>query len=484
MVAGTAAHKRGDLSSAEAAYRAVLALGNHPGGAILLANVLLLRAAAEPGLDLAARQVLRAAALPLARSCVARVDSRAPGERKLLLSRFAYFLLGFAGYMAAEDGAATRAAMLPPPAERAAMLAEATECLQRVVALEPGYALGWRNLALALKAGERHGEAEGALRAAVAASGSAPPWDLLYRHGKALKRCGRDSEALARYCDAVEAGGRAAELPLFWLRVAVAEARERPAAVAAELHARCADLLGRFGGGDGSSGGGEPPAAYVRKLFDGYSAHFDAHLVGVLGYKTPDTMRALARATFGEGAAWRACADLGCGTGLAGAAFRDLVRGPLDGCDLSPGMVAEAAKRAGLYRTLEAGEVVEWLGKCTAGGVCYDLILSCDVLVYIGALEGLFDSVAASLRGAAAAAGGADATPPPAFMFSTEALLEGDGPEATFALSASGRVRHSTAYVRRLAAARGLAVRAHAREAIRENLGLPVWGDVFIACLA
>ena len=513
MVAATAAHKVSNFPAAEAAYRAVLAQGPHPGAAALLANALLSRASTEAGLDVAARQRLRASALPFARASVEGVGARAAGERRTLLARYAYFLLGFAGHVSDEGGAGARGALLPPPAERAALLAEATDALQRVVALDPGYALGWRNLSLALKAGERHGEAEAALRAAVAASGAAPPWDLLYRHGKALKRCGREGEALARYCDAAEAGGAAAELPLFWLRVALAEGRERPGAVAPELLSRCAGIVGRLcgaeGGGSGGGGGGgsgsgsgssgataaaaaAPPLSYIRKLFNGYSAHFDAHLVGVLGYKTPDTMRSLARATFGEGAAWRACADLGCGTGLAGVACRGLVRGPLDGCDLSPGMVAEAEKRAGLYRLVEAGEVVEWLESRAAGGAFYDLVLSADVLVYIGALERLFDCVARTLRGAAAAAAGEGASdsaapplpspppPPPVFMFSTEAQLgEGVGAGATFELSATGRCRHAASYIRRLAAERGLTVHAHAREAIRENAGLPVMGDLW-----
>ncbi len=480
MVAGTSAHKRRDFAAAESCYRAVLAVGPHPGAAALLADALVSRAATEPGLDPAARVSLRASALSLARASVAGVDGRPVGEHCVLLARHAYFLLGIAGYVVSKGGAPTCGA-LPPAGERAALLAEATEALQRVVALDPEYVRGWRNLALARKAGGRHFEAEVALRNAVAASGAAPPWDLLYHHGKALKRCGRAAEALARFCDAAEAGGSAAERPLFWLRLALAEAPTRPGVLAPALLDRCLELLARYSG----SGGGAPPPSYVRTLFDGYSTRFDAHLVGVLGYRAPYSLRALTLATFGEGAAWHACADLGCGTGLAGVAFRDLVRGPLDGCDLSPGMVAEADKRAGLYRLLETGEVVQWLAGRTAGGACYDLILSFDVLVYIGLLEPLFDAVAQSLTAAAedvraAAAEGAAGAPPPAFVFSTEALLGEDGPEVTFELNSAGRCRHSAAYIRRLAAARGLVVHAHAREAIRKNAGLPVIGDLWV----
>ena len=68
-------------------------------------------------------------------------------------------------------------------------------------------------------------------------------------------RGGREGEALARYCDAAEAGGAAAELPLFWLRVALAEGRERPGAVAPELLSRCAGFVGRLEGVCGARAG-------------------------------------------------------------------------------------------------------------------------------------------------------------------------------------------------------------------------------------
>ena len=519
MRAATAAHQASDFARAEAAYRAVLALQPHPGAAILLANVLLSRATAqEPALPLAERCALRASSLPLARSCLHRIDERSAAQRVRLWTRFAYYLLAFNGLLKVEGcirGAAA-AAVLPPDPARAALLAEATEALQRVVALDAGYTLAWRNLSLALSAANRRPEAEAAMRAAVDSvrgGAAAAPWELLYKHGKCLKRVGREADALARYCDAVEASRGAEELPLFWLRVALAEGAQQqqqpsqpPRAGGAPLPAaclaRCRALLERFGGGAGGANGlAAPPDSYIRKLFDGYSANFDAHLVGVLGYKTPASMRALALATFcGQSAPppppWRQCADLGCGTGLAGVAFAGLVAGALDGCDLSPGMVAEAEKRA-LYRELAAREVVGWLRAQSARGVFYDLLLSADVLVYIGPLEALFAAAAESLRGAAAAAAApataaaAGGAAPPAFLFSTEAMLAeggeggegGAGGDATFALTATGRCTHAAGYIRRLAREAGMRVAAHTREAIRENAGLPVLGDLWALAL-
>ena len=501
MRRGTALHQQCDYGGAEKLYREVLALSPHAGASILLANAMLSRATAlASGLSVQERLALRAASLPLARAALDKVEEREPAQRVRLLARFAYYLLAFAGLVKVEGcvrGSAAEAA-LPAAPERAALLAEATEALQRVVGLDPAYTLAWRNLGIALTASARPAEAEAALRSALGslAAGARAPWELLYKHGKCLKRLGREAEALQRYCDAAEASEGREELPLFWLRVALAEARERAGALPPALLARCTGILARYGNGNGAPGSaplGAPPNAYIRKLFDGYSAHFDAHLVGVLGYRTPASLRELALGACGRGAAWRACADLGCGTGLAGVAFQDLLAqgGAMDGCDLSPGMVAEAEKRAGLYRVLQAAEVVEWLAGRTAGGVHYDLILCADVLVYIGPLEPLFAGVAQSLRGAAGAraaalegeASGASAAlplPPPVFVCSTEALLGQEAPGATYELSATGRCRHSAAYIRRLAGENGMVVHAHAREAIRENAGLPVLGDLWV----
>ena len=88
--------------------------------------------------------------------------------------------------------------------------------------------------------------------------------------------------------------------------------------------------------------------AHVRGLFDGYASRFESHLVNELGYRAPSdlyelTMGALAEEA-GEEASLRASlrvVDLGCGTGLAGALFKN-VSSYLAGGDLSPNMVSES----------------------------------------------------------------------------------------------------------------------------------------------
>ena len=49
--------------------------------------------------------------------------------------------------------------------------------------------------------------------------------------------------------------------------------------------------------------------------------------------------------------------DVGCGTGLAGVALRELGFSAIDGTDISPGMLRKAAARTGLYRFLYLGDL-------------------------------------------------------------------------------------------------------------------------------
>jgi len=126
--------------------------------------------------------------------------------------------------------------------------------------------------------------------------------------------------------------------------------------------------------------------AYVRTLFDQYASRFDTALIENLAYRGPQLTRE---------AITRVCAqrhrpphfaralDLGCGTGLAGAALRPLV-GHLVGVELSERMI-ERARARGIYDRLEMGELRAFLEKPQEAA--YDLIVAIDVLVYVADLE-------------------------------------------------------------------------------------------------
>src|SRR5262249_34468402 len=97
------------------------------------------------------------------------------------------------------------------------------------------------------------------------------------------------------------------------------------------------------------------PAAYVRHLFDQFAPAYDRRMLEELGYQAPAILRALFAMLKGSEARNLAILDLGCGTGLSGAAFKGLAA-RLDGVDLSPNMI-EAAKERGIYDRLEVADL-------------------------------------------------------------------------------------------------------------------------------
>jgi predicted TPR repeat methyltransferase len=194
------------------------------------------------------------------------------------------------------------------------------------------------------------------------------------------------------------------------------------------------------------------PAGYVRALFDDYAPRFDSHLTVELDYRAPalivDALDRLA-----PGRRFSLALDLGCGTGLMGAAVRDRTL-RLEGVDLSPVMVAEAARR-GVYDAVEAGDLVAWLR--TRRGA--DLVLAADVLVYLGNLAPLFAAVAGALS-----QGGL-------FAFTVETHGD-DG----FVLGRSLRYAHCQSYLRERAADAELAVRLLEPAVTRRDAGEDVPG--------
>ena len=151
--------------------------------------------------------------------------------------------------------------------------------------------------------------------------------------------------------------------------------------------------------------------------------------------------------------------DLGCGTGLCAPLFRGMA-GTLVGVDLSPQMLDRARQRK-LYDRLVLGEITEELRKKRNA---YDLIVSADVFIYVGALEAVFDAATRALR------------PGGWFAFSIESEEGGDG----FVLRASGRYAHSIAYISRLAEAAGLREVHLQKSVLRMDKGQPIDGYIVV----
>src|SRR5947209_13086004 len=115
---------------------------------------------------------------------------------------------------------------------------------------------------------------------------------------------------------------------------------------------------------------------YVRTLFDQYAPRFDRALED-LNYSAPAMLRDAVRA---HGARFGTMLDLGCGTGLAGAAFRPQVDW-LVGVDLSSKMIEEARKK-GLYDRLTVGDIAQHLAERRAQNANFHLIIAADVFAY------------------------------------------------------------------------------------------------------
>jgi predicted TPR repeat methyltransferase len=206
------------------------------------------------------------------------------------------------------------------------------------------------------------------------------------------------------------------------------------------------------------------PLVYVRTLFDQYAPLFDAALEG-LSYRAP----ALLLAAITDHCVWRGrrlrfgtVLDLGCGTGLAGAAIRPVCDW-LVGVDLSPAMVVKAREK-GLYDRLETAEIGAFMTAERDAASRYHLILAADVLPYVGDLAPIM-APAASLLDAGAL-----------FGVSVETHA-GDG----VVLGEKLRYAHSETCVRDAIASAGLVLHSLEQVSTRNESGTPVASLVVVA---
>ncbi len=201
------------------------------------------------------------------------------------------------------------------------------------------------------------------------------------------------------------------------------------------------------------------PRDYVRNIFNHYAAIFEKQLVGELQYQAPGQLRAavMRRRRDGFGAAL----DLGCGTGLVGAAFGGLVESWY-GADLSPAMIAEAAAK-GFYDGLYVDDIVDFLTVGSGGVARFELVTAADVFIYIGNLAPTFAAVRDHIA------------PDGVFALSVEVTEDAD-----YELRPTGRYAHSEEYVRALAAEHEFGVEACDTVTLRSEHGQPVSGLVFV----
>ena len=214
------------------------------------------------------------------------------------------------------------------------------------------------------------------------------------------------------------------------------------------------------------------PAEYVVGLYSTFAEKFDELLVNKLDYKTPAMLRRLLDTVDngnGQGQKaprkkWHTGVDLGCGTGLSGMAFRDIIE-KMIGVDLSGEMLLRAKQRC-IYEDLILGDVSSAF---INDGTVYDIVFACDVFVYIGDLTEVFDAVSKSLHTAGL------------FCFSTESL-EDDPAQypRPFMLHSCARFAHKQSYIEHLAQDYGFEILRLQVAPIRKNQGKPVKGMLVI----
>jgi predicted TPR repeat methyltransferase len=203
------------------------------------------------------------------------------------------------------------------------------------------------------------------------------------------------------------------------------------------------------------------PDAYVQHFFDAYAEGFEKSLVDGLGYDTPRQLFACLLGCTGlqdMQKQYTQGLDLGCGTGLGGIAFKEIVT-VFDGVDLSANMLAQAAAK-GCYQGLYQDSISQFLQTTTA---TYDFFLATDVFIYVGALDDIFTGLRAVAR------------PGAIFCFSTETLGS-----SGYQLQQTGRFAYSRDYIHNIAAVTGWTVMTGKETKLRKEKGQWLAGDLWI----
>ena len=321
-------------------------------------------------------------------------------------------------------------------------LAEARQHLRKALEIAPGFARAWHAMGVMEAEAGRLAEAESLFCGAMAITPAyLAPYEAM---AKLMQLTGRSAEAAeVRQRQAMAACGEVKRTPAVEEAIAALEKKVELSPAAAQLqfllaaHARVVPPS-------------KVPADAVVGLFDRYADGFDDHLRNKLQYRVPEFIAQAVAATKPQQKL--DVLDLGCGTGICGELLRPFAA-TITGVDLSPKMI-EKSRARGCYDRLEIGDIVDVMKRLARS---FDLLVSADVLIYIGDLAPTFEAAAGSLR------------PGGRFVFSVEA---GEGER--YVLRPTRRYAHSADYVQKLAAMFGFIEERFDRVVARLDADQPV----------
>lgn len=200
------------------------------------------------------------------------------------------------------------------------------------------------------------------------------------------------------------------------------------------------------------------PTEYIEDLFDNYAGYFEQHVLDALQYNVPQSMRHALNHVLHAPLASLTIYDLGCGTGLAGAAFHDLAI-QLVGVDLSEKMLNKA-KQKNIYHLLLKQDFVAALSEHHQ---TIDLIIAADAFVYSGDLLPILTATFHALK------------PQGLLIFTTEISQQGD-----YELLTTGRYAHHLVYLQRIAKESGFIWIDHQIITARLQDGQPLYAYLVV----
>ncbi|MFP4392892.1 MAG: tetratricopeptide repeat protein [Desulfohalobiaceae bacterium] len=306
---------------------------------------------------------------------------------------------------------------------------EASAWIKQALDADPAYDQPWINLANLLEKQGDLQEAEVAAKNAV----------LLKESPSALVRLGYVLQRQERLEEALEVYGRALEID--------PEDSKGVTLFLAALGLRTTPS--------------RAPRVLVQRIFDHYANYYDRHMCHTLEYRGPEVILNLLSSWLQEKDVQQAAShgldilDLGCGTGLCGQTLSPFAK-TLEGMDLSRRMLAKA-QELGVYHKLIESELTQGLQGLEGQ---YDCITACDVFVYLGDLEPVFQGVYDRLR------------PGGLFAFTVESLNESGG----LKVSKNTRYKHSREYLDQLSQKVGFSTSCMEDVVLRKEAEEPVQG--------